>query len=257
MLIDTHSHLYAKEFQNDFLEVLDRAKENKVAKILLPNIDLDSIPLMEDICQKHPDVFYPMMGLHPCSVNKDWESQFALIEKLLREKKYIALGEIGMDLYWDKSFLEEQKKAFSIQLKLANELNLPVVIHARDSFTEIFEVLDALCLKRLSGVFHCFTGGIKEVEKIKSYPNFYFGIGGVLTYKNSGLSEVLKHIPLNKLILETDSPYLSPVPYRGKRNESSYIVHVAQKVSEVLDIPLLEIEKLTTKNAAKLFKLSL
>ena len=149
------------------------------------------------------------------------------------------------------------KKAFSVQLKLANELNLPVVIHARESFAEIFEVLDALRLKKISGVFHCFTGGIKEVEKINSYPNFYFGIGGVLTYKNSGLSEVLKHIPLNKLILETDSPYLSPAPHRGKRNESSYIVHVAQKVSEVLDIPLLEIEKLTTKNAAKLFKLSL
>ncbi|MDG1842240.1 MAG: TatD family hydrolase [Crocinitomicaceae bacterium] len=257
MLIDTHSHLYAKEFQNDFLEVLDRAKENKVAKILLPNIDMDSISLMEDICQKHPDMFYPMMGLHPCSINNDWESQFAPIEKLLREKPYIALGEIGIDLYWDKTFLEEQKKAFSVQLKLANELNLPVVIHARDSFTEIFEVLDTLNLKKLSGVFHCFTGRLQEVEKINSYTNFYFGIGGVLTYKNSGLSDVLKHIPLNKLILETDSPYLPPVPYRGKRNESSYIVHVAQKVSEVLDIPLLEIEKLTTKNAAELFNLSL
>ncbi len=255
MIIDTHAHLYAKEFIEDFDQVVIRAKSNGVNKILLPNIDVSSISLMEDLCLNYPDFFYPMMGLHPCSVDGDWRNQFAVIEKKLKENKYIAVGEIGIDLFWDKSFVKEQKEAFRIQLELADKLRLPVVIHARESFSEIFEVLDSLDLKTLSGVFHCFTGGLKEIEKINSYHNFYFGIGGVLTYKNSELPNVLKQIPLDKLILETDSPYLPPVPFRGKRNESSYIVHIAHKVSEIFKISQAEIEKITTKNASELFKL--
>ena len=172
-----------------------------MAKILLPNIDLDSIPLMEDICQKHPHVFYPMMGLHPCSVNKDWESQFAPIEKLLREKKIHCPWRNRHGFILGQKLLEEQKSVL-VQLKLANELNLPVVIHARDSFKEIFEVFGCTLLKKTFWCFSLFYRGNKRSGKIKSYPNFYFGIGGVLTYKNSGLSEVLKHIPLNKLILK-------------------------------------------------------
>lgn len=254
-LIDTHAHFYASEFDSDRLEGIQRAKENHLTKILLPNIDLDSINPLFDLCKSHPTLFYPMLGLHPSYVKEDWEFQLRTIKQKIEDNSIIAIGEIGMDLYWDKTFVEEQKKAFSLQIDWAIERQLPIVIHARESFLEIFEILDTKNCDELSGVFHCFTGSELEVQKILSYGNFYFGIGGVITYKNSPLPEVVKTIPLSKIVIETDAPYLPPTPFRGKRNEPSYIIHVAEKLAGIFKIGIDEIAKITTENANKLFRL--
>ena len=243
MIIDTHAHLYAKEFDSDIAEVVDRAKSLGVNKILLPNIDCSSIDSLQNLCEKNPGFFYPMMGLHPCSVDESWESQLKEIETQLFSNKYIAVGEIGMDLYWDKSFFEQQQKALKIQIEWAISLDLPIVIHARDSFNEIFEVLECFDPKQLKGVFHCFTGGDEEVKRIRSLGDFLFGIGGVVTYKNSNLPSTLNSLSLDELIVETDAPYLSPVPYRGKRNESSYIVEVITKLASIYHVSIDEVSK--------------
>jgi len=253
-LIDTHAHYYASEFQDDLIEGINRFKQNNITKILLPNIDLESIDPMFVLCQDFPETFYPMLGLHPGYIKEDWEQQLDQIYRKLKNNEVIAIGEIGIDLYWDKTFVEEQKKAFEIQIDWALELDLPLVIHARDSFQEIFAILDRKNCDSLSGVFHCFTGTEYEVEKIQSYGNFYFGIGGVVTYKNSHLPEVIKSIPLNQILLETDSPYLPPVPYRGKRNEPSYMIHVAEKLASIYQLGLDEIARQTTENTYKLFR---
>ena len=255
MIIDTHAHLYAKEFDSDIAEVVDRAKSLGVNKILLPNIDCSSIDSLHNLCKKKPDLFYPMMGLHPCSINEAWESQLKEIETQLFSNKYIAVGEIGIDLYWDKSFFEQQQKALKIQIEWAIALDLPIVIHARDSFNEIFEVLEYFDSKQLRGVFHCFTGGEEEVKRIRSLGDFLFGIGGVVTYKNSNLPSTLNSLSLDELIVETDAPYLSPVPYRGKRNESSYIVEVITKLASIYHVSIDEVSKKTTLNAEQLFNL--
>ena len=225
-LIDTHAHFYASEFDSDRLEGIQRAKENHLTKILLPNIDLDSINPLFDLCKSHPTLFYPMLGLHPSYVKEDWKFQLRTIKQKIEDNSIIAIGEIGMDLY-----------------------------HARESFLEIFEILDTKNCDELSGVFHCFTGSELEVQKILSYGNFYFGIGGVITYKNSPLPEVVKTIPLSKIVIETDAPYLPPTPFRGKRNEPSYIIHVAEKLAGIFEIGIDEIAKITTENANKLFHL--
>lgn len=253
--IDTHAHYYAEEFDLDRTEGIQRAKENHISKILLPNIDVESINPLLNLCKTNPGLFYPMLGLHPSYVKEDWEFQLKEIKKQIDENSIIAIGEIGMDLYWDKTFIEEQKIAFSLQIDWAIERKLPIVIHARESFKEIFEILDAKICSELSGVFHCFTGSDFEVQKILSYENFYFGIGGVITYKNSQLPEVVKTIPLSKIVIETDSPYLPPTPFRGKRNEPSYLIHVAEKLASIFEIGLDEISGITTENATKLFQL--
>ena len=253
-LIDTHAHFYASEFKDDLIEGIKRFKQNNITKLLLPNIDLESIEPMLALCKDFPDTFYPMLGLHPGYIKEDWEQQLEKILTKLKKTEVIAIGEIGMDLYWDKTFIEEQKKAFEIQIDWALELDLPLVIHARDSFQEIFAILDRKNCDSLSGVFHCFTGTDREVEKIQSYGNFYFGIGGVATYKNSHLPEVIKSIPLNQILLETDSPYLPPVPFRGKRNEPSYMIYVAEKLASIYQLGLDEIAQQTTDNTYRLFK---
>jgi TatD DNase family protein len=196
-----------------------------------------------------------MMGLHPGYVTENWEQDLAIIRKALDENKHIAVGEIGMDFYWDKTFIEEQKKAFRIQIEWAKEFNLPIVIHARDAFDEIFEILDELNDVNLTGVFHCFTGTDEQVQKIQSYGGFYFGIGGVLTYKKSDLPLVLVDIPLEQILLETDAPYLPPTPHRGKRNESKFLLHVAEKVAEVKNCSLIEVARITSENAQQLFRI--
>lgn len=252
--IDTHSHLYLDDFKEDREEVMIRAERNEVKQILLPNIDSSSYQNMVDLMMAYPEVAYGMLGLHPSSVKEDWVEQLAFLEERMNQENWVAIGEIGMDLYWDKTFIEEQKNAFRIQIEWAKNLTLPIVIHAREAFHEIFEILDAVCDERLTGVFHCFTGGLNEVEKIKTYPNFYYGIGGVATYKKAAMEEVIAAIPKNRLILETDSPYLPPVPFRGKRNESSYLVHTGEKVAEVWGIKMSELADLTTNNAKELFK---
>jgi TatD DNase family protein len=254
-LIDTHTHLYSEAFTEDRMEVVDRAISLGVNTLLLPNIDCDSVVLMHELCQAYPENCLPMMGLHPGSVDEKWEQQLAIIQKWLFSEKYIAVGEIGMDLYWDKTYQKEQEEAFRRQINWAKELHLPIVIHARDAFDEIFNVVDELHDDSLSGVFHCFTGTVKQAQKIQEYGTFKIGLGGVLTFKKSGLDEVVKAIPLELIVLETDSPYLAPTPYRGKRNESSYLTLVADKLAEVKQMPAEEIAAITTKNAREIFNL--
>jgi TatD DNase family protein len=253
--IDTHTHLYSTEFDSDRTEMVENAIKAGVKKLLLPNIDVASIEPMYRLCEEFPQNCFPMMGLHPGYVNENWEQDLLIIKKALDENKHIAIGEIGMDLYWDKTFIEEQKKAFRIQIEWAKELNLPIVIHARDAFDEIFEILDELNDAALTGVFHCFTGTLEQAQKINSYGGFYLGIGGVLTYKKSDLPSVLTEIPLEQIIVETDAPYLPPTPHRGKRNESKFLLHVAEKVAEVKNCSLLEVARITSENAEKLFQL--
>ena len=255
-LIDTHAHLYSKEFSADFDEVVQRAKNNGVEQILLPNIDEDSIEKMHELVAADPAYFVPMMGIHPCYVKTDWEDQISLVEQHLQSNnKYCAVGEIGIDLYWDKTLLKEQQQAFRAQIQLAIKHNLPIVIPARDSFNEIFEIIDDENCDKLKGVFHCFTGTLEQANKIIAYGGFKMGIGGVLTFKNSGLDQVIKEVALEHLMVETDCPYLPPVPYRGKRNESSYVIHVAEKLADVHQKTLIEIANITSDNAKKMFDL--
>jgi TatD DNase family protein len=255
MYIDTHTHLYSSQFDEDRTEMIRRAIDLGVEKLLLPNIDLESIPGMYALEQEFPNNCFAMMGLHPCSVGPDFENILNQIKKELDVRKFIAIGEIGIDLYWDKTFLEEQKKAFAIQIEWAKSLNIPIVIHARDSFEEIFEVLDQHNDENLKGVFHCFTGTEKEIEKIRSFGGFLFGIGGVVTFKKSGLDLVVKNLDLNEIILETDAPYLAPHPHRGKRNESGYIPLIAEKLSDVFETSAENIGKITSENAKRIFNM--
>lgn len=251
-LVDTHTHLYLDQFDVDRDKVITAAVERGVQKMLLPNIDSNSIEGLNALCEKYPQHCFPMMGLHPTSVKENYEEELQIIEKELRTGKYIAAGEIGIDLYWDKTFEKEQKDALRRQIDLAKELEVPIVIHQRDSFEVIFSVMDNMDTTDLRGVFHCFTGNTEQANKITGM-GFKLGIGGVLTFKNSKLDETLKNIDLKHLILETDSPFLAPVPYRGKRNESAYVYLVARKLAEVKAIDIEEVADVTTNNAYELF----
>ena len=255
MFVDTHTHLFSDAFDEDRAQVVQTAIDAGVSKLLLPNIDVQTIDAMHELENQFPQNCFSMMGLHPGSVTQNWEKDLEIVKKHLFSRKYIAVGEIGMDLYWDKTFMEEQKQAFKLQVEWAKELRIPIAIHARDAFDEIFEILDRINDENLTGVFHCFTGTKEQADHIQSYGGFKLGIGGVLTYKKAGLDEVLSQIDLKELILETDSPYLAPVPFRGKRNQSSYVLHIAEKLSEVYELPLSEIERQTTENAMELFNL--
>lgn len=255
MLIDTHTHLYSSQFDQDREEVIQQSINNGVDKFLLPNIDKSSIQGMLSLQQKFPLNCYAMMGLHPCSVDQNWEKELEEINTLLRQERIVAIGEIGIDLYWDKTYVEQQKEAFKRQISWAKEMNLPIVIHARDSFSEIYSVLDQVNDERLKGVFHCFTGSAEDVSKIQSYGGFKFGIGGVLTFKKSGLDEVAKNIPIEEILLETDAPYLAPTPHRGKRNESTYLPLIASKLSDIFEISEQEVARITSQNAMDLFRL--
>lgn len=253
--IDTHSHIYLQEFDQDRTSVVENALHEGVRKILLPNVDSSSIDSMLRLCKVFPENCFPMMGLHPTSVKENVEDELAIVEKLLKEHTFIAVGEIGIDLYWDKTFLAEQEEAFRYQVRLAKKYNLPIVIHSRDSFDELFALMDELYTPELKGVFHCFTGNENQAQKIIADYGFKLGIGGVLTFKNSGLADQIKNIDLRHLILETDAPYLAPVPYRGKRNQPAYIPLIAQKLAEVKEISIEEIAEITTQNAKELFNL--
>lgn len=253
MFIDTHTHLYSEQFNEDRTEMIQRAIAAGVERMYMPNIDLNSVDGMHALEKQFPENCFGMMGLHPCSVDANWELVLAKMRVLLEKRPYVAVGEIGIDLYWDKTFVAEQKEAFRIQINWAKELQIPIVIHARDSFPEIYEVLDQENDERLKGIFHCFTGNEQDVKKILNYQGFLFGIGGVVTYKKSDLPETIKHIPLEKLLLETDAPYLAPTPFRGKRNESGYVIHTAEKIAEILDLPLSKLQEETTQNAMNLF----
>jgi TatD DNase family protein len=253
-LIDSHSHLYLPEFESDRDAVVQRSVAEGVSRILLPNIDLDSFPDMLKMCESYPGVCFPMIGLHPTSVRKDYQQVLERMETYFSNHPFVAIGETGIDLYWDKTYQKEQEEAFSLQIALALERDLPLVIHARESFTEIFRILDRLWQPELKGVFHSFTGGAEEVKKVLGY-GFYFGINGIVTFKNSELQETIKLIPPTRLLLETDSPFLAPVPRRGKRNESSYLRFICAKIAEIRGTSVSEIAASTTANAQKLFKL--
>ena len=256
MIIDTHAHLYAEEFSEDHIEVFTRAAAAGVHYFLLPNINSESIPLMEKLMKEHKNTI-PMMGLHPSYVKENWMDELKIIETHLfkNPSKYCAVGEIGMDLFWDKTFIEAQKIVFRTQISWAKKLKLPIAIHARDAFDEIFEILDEENDEFLKGVFHCFTGSKEQATKILDYGGFKLGIGGVITYKNSGLTEVLNSVELKHLVLETDAPYLSPVPFRGKRNESSYLSYIIEKISGIYNLSDAIIAEVTSQNAIELFQL--
>lgn len=252
--IDTHAHVYLPQFDEDREEWIKRAKEAGVSKIYLPNIDLESIPLIENLTALDHDMFVPMMGLHPCDVKEDYQEVLAAMRPAFDQKAFCAVGEIGIDLYWDKSTLPIQIEAFKTQIDWAIALDLPFVIHARDSFDEIFSVLDQYDKSKLKGIFHCFTGTLDQAKKVMDYGGFMMGIGGVITYPKSDLAQVVKEIPLEFLVMETDSPFLPPVPYRGKRNESSYIPIIGQRIAEAKSISLDTVAQVTTANALAIFQ---
>lgn len=250
---DTHTHLYSEQFDEDRAEMVQRAINNGVERLFLPNIDSSSIDGMLALQKQFPKNCFAMMGLHPTSVKENYLEELNLAEQHLNENHFCAIGEIGIDLYWDKTFLKQQQIAFRTQINWAKDRNLPFVIHCRDSFNEIFEILDELNDSTMRGIFHCFTGNLEQAKHIISYGGFKLGIGGVVTFKNSGLEEVLKHLDIKNLVLETDSPYLAPVPFRGKRNESSYIINVAAKLSEIYQLSIEEVAKITTQNSVEVF----
>ena len=252
-MIDTHTHLYSKEFDADRDAIIQSAINSGVSKMLMPNVDVDSISGMHELVKKFPKNCIAMMGLHPCSVTENWENDLRIIKEWLDKENYCAVGEIGIDLYWDKSTLAFQQKAFRQQIKWAKEKILPIVIHVREAFNETFEIVDELNDENLTGVFHCYSGNLEQAKHIINYGGFKLGIGGVVTFKNGGIDKVLPEIDLEHLVLETDAPYLAPVPYRGKRNESSYITLIATKLAELKGVDVKTIDEVTTKNALQLF----
>lgn len=252
--IDTHAHLYANAYDEDRKEMIQRAIDEGVTKLFLPNIDEESIAGMEQLVEDYPGVCYSMMGIHPCDVQKDWQTQLEKIKTYYKQGYHVAIGEIGIDLYWDKSLQQEQTDAFRAQIKWAKAEKLPIVIHCRDAFNEIFEVLDSENDDDLFGIFHCFTGTEEQGHKILNYRGFKLGIGGVVTFKNSGLDRQIKNIDLKDLVLETDAPYLAPKPFRGKRNESSYIPKIAEKLSDIYGVSEQEVGRITSASALEIFK---
>ena len=252
MLIDTHSHIYSEDFIEDIDEVITRAYDNDVRKIVLPNIDSSSVRKMLDLVDQYPQICYPLMGLHPTSVGEDYKEELELVEYWLQKRTFYGIGEIGIDLYWETTYVEEQIFAFRHQVNLAKKYKLPIVVHVRDSFDQVYDVLKDLNDDNLNGVFHSFTGTVDQAKSIVDL-GFKIGVGGIVTFKNSGLDKVIGQIDPKHLILETDSPYLTPVPYRGKRNESSYLIHIARKIAELHHTSVNEIAKVTAENATKLF----
>jgi TatD DNase family protein len=253
-IIDTHTHLYLNKFKEDIDNVISRAKENGVSKFIFPAIDSSHFENMHKLKNRYPKNIYLMTGLHPTDVKENYKEELDFITKTLKNHNYVAIGEIGIDLYWDKSFLKQQQEAFRFQIRLAIKNDLPIVIHCREAFDEIFEILNDENCETLRGVFHCFTGDLDQAKKAISL-GFLLGIGGVVTFKNGGIDKFLNQIDLKHIVLETDSPYLAPVPFRGKRNESSYIIYVLEKLSELYKIPKEEIALVTTNNAKKMFSL--
>jgi TatD DNase family protein len=252
-LTDTHTHIYYHEEQA-LEEQMQRCLENGIERLFLPNVDLASIVKVRAAVKAFPGHCFPMLGLHPCSVKEDYLETLAAIEKELESTKIVAIGEIGLDLYWDKSTLEIQKEAFRIQVDWAKRLNLPIVIHCRDAFDELFEQLELLKDDKLFGILHCFTGTLEQAQRAISL-GFYLGIGGVVTYKNSGLDKVVQQLDLKDILLETDAPYLAPLPYRGKPNESSYLLHIAQKVADLQETSLENVARITTENSKYVFRI--
>jgi TatD DNase family protein len=254
-LIDTHTHIYLPEFDNDRDEAVQRAVEHNVVKLLMPNIDIHSLDSMLASEKRYSGICYSMIGLHPTSVGENWLYQLDMLEEKASQHSFIAIGEIGIDLYWDKTFIKEQITAFKRQIKFGLKYDLPVVIHSRESFAEVFEALNEFKGSGIRGVFHAFTGNISHAEKAINM-GFMLGIGGIVTFKNSGLDKVVKEVGIDHLILETDSPYLAPTPFRGKRNESSYISLINKKIAEIFEVGEEIVAARTFSNSIELFKLN-
>jgi len=252
-LIDTHCHLYLPEFVPDIAEVMQRAAANGVDLFYLPAIDSGSMEVMLDLEKKYPGKCIAMSGLHPCSVKDNYLQELKLVEESLQQRKFAAVGEIGLDFYWHRSFEQQQYEVFHRQIEWALQYDIPIVIHSRESMQQSIEVVKEHQHGNLQGIFHCFSGSYELAKQIIDL-GFYLGIGGVLTYKKSGLAEVLKNVDLENIVLETDAPYLTPVPFRGKRNESSYLIHIAQKLAEVKGVSIEEVAAITTANAQKIFR---
>lgn len=252
IITDTHTHLYSEAFNDDRKEAIEEALENNVKRFFIPAIDSETTQSMYDLEKAFPDNVFLMMGLHPTHVKENFEKELDHVAAELDRRKFYAVGEIGIDLYWDKSTLAIQQEAFRRQIQFAKNRNLPIVIHCRDAFDEIFEVLESEKDDKLFGIFHCFTGNLEQAKKALSY-NMKLGIGGVVTFKNGGIDKFLNQIPIEKLVLETDSPYLAPKPFRGKRNNPVYILKVAEKIAELYDLSIEEVAEITTKNSKEVF----
>ena len=252
VLTDTHAHLYAAVFDEDRDAMLARAREAGVGAIFLPNVDSSSVEAMLALEAAHPDLCHAMMGLHPCSVGENYRDELAVVRGWLERRRFCAIGEIGLDFYWDKTWVPQQEEAFLQQVGWALEFDLPIAIHSRESTERILELLEPMRQDALRGVFHCFSGTLEQAQRAVAL-GFWLGIGGVLTFKNSGLAEVLSEIPLEHLVLETDAPYLAPTPFRGKRNESAYVALVAQRLAEVKGVDLETLARVSSANAQRLF----
>ncbi len=254
-LIDTHSHIYQEDFDADLSQVITNARNAGVSRILMPNIDLESVERMHVLSERYPEYCLPMMGLHPTSVTANHQTDLTIIKNYFSERKYIAVGEIGIDLYWDKTYLKEQIETFEEQLRWSIELDLPVVIHNRDAFSYVIESIKKVGAHQLRGIFHSFGGTQEELEEILGLEDFLIGVNGVVTFKNSKAGDTIRSCPLDKIVVETDAPYLAPVPYRGKRNEPAYILKTAEKLAELFQINISQICDITTTNADKMFRL--
>lgn len=255
-LIDTHSHLYAEEFDADRDELIVEARKSGIETLLLPNIDRTSVDRLHCLCDQYSEMCYPMMGLHPTSVGSDYAAKLSALKKHLSSRRYCAIGEIGIDLYWDKTFIREQKKAFEEQLSWSIDYSLPVSIHTRDAFPEVFELIRKTGPDKLKGVFHSFTGSAADLKEILSFGNFKVGINGVITYRNSNLTEVLREgATIHDIVVETDAPYLPPVPYRGKRNEPVYMLKTVEKIAEVFGLSVVDAVSAIEENTKEVFTL--
>ncbi len=253
MIIDTHSHIYGPEYDDDRDDVIARARQTGVGKVILANVNADTIAPMHRCQDMYPDFTATAIGLHPTDVDGNYKQQLSVIEQSIDPARHIAIGEVGLDLYWDKTYYREQCEALTTQIEWALEYNLPLIMHVRKAYAETFELLKQFRGRDITGVMHCFSGGIEEAKKAMEL-GFHIGIGGVITYKNSQLADIVEQIGLDRLLLETDAPYLSPVPYRGKRNEPSYLTHVIDKIASVLQLNAQTIENKTTENAKQLFR---
>ena len=251
ILTDTHTHIYYEEDSFNRAELINRCLQNEVTRLFLPNVDQDSIAPMSSLVDTYPTYCFPMIGLHPCSVKDDYLIVLKKMYEYASRKNYVAIGEIGIDLYHDRTFLEQQKHTFSIQLNWAIELNLPIAIHCRNAFEEVYQILKFF-KGNIKGIFHCFSGSLEQAKRIIDL-GFYLGIGGVLTYKNSGLVSVVEEVALTNIVLETDAPYLTPVPHRGKPNESAYLIYVAEKIADIKGTSIQEVADITTQNSVNIF----
>ena len=253
ILTDTHTHLYSKEFDADRGVLVRDAIDAGITRLFMPNVDSESIPGMFQVEKQFPDNCFAMMGLHPCSVNSTYQHELQVVEHWLSKRKFAAIGEIGIDLYWDKTFLVQQQDAFRRQIELAKKYQLPYVIHSRESFNEVMEIVNEFRDDNIKAIFHCFSGNVEQATQVIEAGNFKLGIGGVITFKNSGLDKVVEAIDLKHIVLETDAPYLAPVPHRGKRNDPGYLLLIAKKVAEIKNISLEEVAAVTSQNSIEVF----